>query len=231
MSSGRDLWRLQQVDTRIAAVEADVARAEAQLRRDPELERAREAAAVAERERQAAEGAAASGEAEMNALQNRVTALDRHLYGGSVHNPQDLLEMQRELDVLRGRLSDAEDRAIAQLGDLEAAGVAERDALSGLRSAEQRREADVGPLEHRLGDAHAELETARGARDALTADIDPASLALYRRVAQRRTPAVVGLDGDTCGGCHLPVSTEERRLVRAGAEIVQCSNCDRILVP
>jgi predicted nucleic acid-binding Zn-ribbon protein len=41
---------------------------------------------------------------------------------------------------------------------------------------------------------------------------------------------VVPLVGDSCGGCHLPVSIEERRAVRTSDGIVQCSNCDRILV-
>lgn len=231
MSSGRDLQRLQEVDTRIATLEADVARGEEQLRGDPELERVREAADAAAQDRRKAEESAASAEAEMNALQTRVTALDRRLYGGSVHNPQDLLEMQRELEVLRARLSDAEDRAIAQLGDVEAAAAAERERMAELHAAEERRAAELGPLETRLTAARAELQATRAGRDEVASQVDAAALALYRRVAQRRTPAVVGLEGDSCGGCHLPVSSEERRLVRAGTQIVQCSNCDRILVP
>jgi predicted nucleic acid-binding Zn-ribbon protein len=54
--------------------------------------------------------------------------------------------------------------------------------------------------------------------------------ALYQRVASRRHPAVASLSGDACGGCHLPLSIEERRQVRTGGGVVQCSNCDRILV-
>jgi uncharacterized protein len=231
MTSGRDLQRLQEVDTRIAALETDVAHAEDTLRRDPALERVREAAGAAEQARREADTAAAAAEAEVNALQSRVTALDRRLYGGSVRNPQDLLEMQRELEVLRSRLSDAEDRALAQLDGVEAATAAERERVAELHAAEQRRAAELGPLEAHLDASRRDLEAARAEREEVAAQVDAAALALYRRVAQRRTPAVVGLEGDSCGGCHLPLSGEERRLVRTGTEIVQCSNCDRILVP
>lgn len=231
MSGGRDLQRLQEVDTRVATLEAAISHDEEMLRRDPELERVREAAGTAAQARREADEAAAGAEAEVNALQTRVTALDRRLYGGSVRNPQDLLEMQRELEVLRGRLSDAEDRALGELDGVEAASAAERERAAALHTAEERRAADLGPLEARLATARTELDAARAERERVAAQVDSSALALYRRVAQRRTPAVVGLNGDACGGCHLPLSVEERRLVRTSAQIVQCSNCDRILVP
>ena len=231
MSTGLDLARLQQVDTRIAALTSDVAAAESLVRRDPDLERAREAAAAAQAERHSREAAATAGEAEVNSLQARITTLDRKLYGGSVHNPQDLLEMQRELEVLRSRRSDAEDRALAQLGDAEEAAALERAGLERLRDAEARRAAAVAPLEERLNVLRAELADATGDRERIAASLEPRALELYRRVAQHRTPAVVGIAGDACGGCHLPLSNQERSAVRAGASISQCSNCDRILVP
>ncbi|MBV8529463.1 MAG: hypothetical protein JOZ75_14225, partial [Candidatus Dormibacteraeota bacterium] len=146
MSAALDLARLQEVDTRIAALSADVAAAESLVLRDPDLERARDAAAAAERERQSLEVDAAAGEAEVNALQARITTLDRKLYGGSVHNPQDLLDMQRELDVLRSRRSEAEDRALAQLDRAEGAAAVERAGLESLRDAEARRASQVAPL-------------------------------------------------------------------------------------
>lgn len=231
MSAVLDLARLQEVDTRIAALTADVTAAESLVRRDPDLERARDAAAVAERERHSREADAAGGEAEVNALQARITALDRKLYGGSVHNPQDLLDIQRELDVLRSRRSDAEDRALAQLDQAEEAAAVERAGLETLRDAEARRAAQVAPLEERLGRLRAELAEANADRERIAAALEPRALELYRRVAQHRTPAVAGIAGDACGGCHLPLSNQERSAVRAGTAITQCSNCDRILVP
>lgn len=231
MNAALDLARLQEVDTRIATLTADIADAESLVRRDPDLERARVAAAAAEQERHSREKDAAAGEAEVNSLQARITTLDRRLYGGSVHNPQDLLEIQRELEVLRSRRSDAEDRALAQLGEAEEAAAVERAGLENLRDAEARRATQVAPLEERLDRLRADLVEAQGDRERIAASVEPRALELYRRVAQQRSPAVVGIAGDACGGCHLPLSNQERSAVRAGAAITQCSNCDRILVP
>lgn len=231
MSSGQELFRLQQADSRIAALSAEIAAAEALLRRDPALERARDAAAAAQVARQERERDAGAAEAEVNALQGRVKALDRRLYGGSVHNPQDLLDMQRELESLRARLSDAEDGALLALSVAEAATADEQRRLEELHREESRRSADLGPIEATLGQKQADLAGVTGERDAIADSLDSTTLALYRRVAQRRSPAVVSLEGDACGGCHLPLSTEERRVVRTGTGITQCPSCDRILVP
>ena len=231
MSASADLRRLQDVDSTIHTLRAGISTTEQQIRRDPELERVREAATAATSERHASEAAASAAEAEMNALQSRVTQLDRRLYGGSVHNPQELMEMQRELETLRGRAREAEERAIELLDDSERAAAAEVSALEALRGAEQRRETAMQPLRSHLEALHDELEKANLERDTLVASLEPSAVALYTRVASRRHPAVAGLEGDSCGGCHLPLSNEERRLVRAATRIVQCSNCDRILVP
>lgn len=232
MSGGaRDLWRLQEIDSRIAALRAEIDGADARIRRDPELERAREDALAAERDRREREERATVAEAEMNALQARVKNLDRRLYGGSVHNPQELMEMQRELEALRGRAQESEDRAIALLEEAETSAADERSRVAGLRSEEARRAAALEPLRARAAALTEQLAQVTGEREGIAASLEPSALALYARVAQQRQPAVVGLAGDGCGGCHLPLSNEERRLVRAGAEIVQCSNCDRILVP
>ena len=231
MSGARDLARLQDVDSRIAALRADIDGTEAQVRRDPELERARVAAAEAEQERRRREQEASAAETEMNALAARVRTLDRRLYGGSVHNPQELVEMQRELETLRARARESEERAIALLEDAETSASDERSRIAGLEAEEERRAASLEPLRERVAGLTAQLENAIAERESVVAALDPGAVALYARVAQRRRPAVAGLAGDSCGGCHLPLSNEERRLVRAGAQIVQCSNCDRILVP
>ena len=231
MSSAQDLGRLQAADSRIAALTADVAATESLMRRDPELERVREAAGSAEQERRRRDEEAAAGEAAMNALQARITKLDKRLYGGSVHNPQELVEIQRDLESLRSKMSVAEDAALAQLDDAEAAAASERAGIEALREAEDRRASQIAPLEQRLARLNAELTEATAERERTAEQVDARALELYRRVAQRRTPAVVGIAGDTCGGCHLPLSNQERGVVRAGTAIAQCSNCDRILVP
>ncbi len=231
MTAGAALRRLQVADSRIASLRIQLAAAEAAVRGDAELDRQRSLAGAAASETQLAAELAAAAEFEMKALETRARALDRRLYGGSVRNPHELMEMQQELEALRARLSEAESSALELLETAEVAGRHGADAARELASHEARRAGELAPLREGVARLQAELEAAIAERAAVAAGIDAADLALYQRVAQRREPAVVALAGNSCGGCHLPLSIEERRLVRTAEGIVQCPNCDRILVP
>src|SRR5207253_11038378 len=188
----------QEADTRIAQLRAQIGDAQAALRGDIELDRSRRAAAAAAETRQTTEAAARVAEQEMAALDARIRSLDRRLYDGSVRNPQDLLEMQHELEMLRGRARDAEDRAIALLQEAVSAADSERATVRTLEEHEQRRSGALEPLRRRLGALTADLERETTERESIAAGIEARNLALYARVAQRRQPAVVGLLGDTC---------------------------------
>ena len=231
MSAGAALRRLQVADSRITTLRGQLAAAEAAVRGDAELERQRSLAGTAATATQQAAERAAAAEAEMKALETRARTLDRRLYGGSVHNPHELMEMQQELEALRAQLSEAESAALELLETADAAGRDDANAAQELASHEARRAGELAPLRERVARLQSELEAAIGERVAIAEGIYAAALALYQRVAQRREPAVVALAGDSCGGCHLPLSIEERRLVRTSEGIVQCPNCDRILVP
>jgi hypothetical protein len=112
----------------------------------------------------------------------------------------------------------------------EAASTEEHSTARALATREAERSDELGPLQQRRDTLNSELAAATADRAAIADGLPRADLALYERVAARRHPAVVPLIGDSCGGCHLPVSIEERRAVRTSEGIVQCSNCDRILV-
>jgi predicted nucleic acid-binding Zn-ribbon protein len=224
------LLTMQRLDEELAHHRAEVAALEAALARDEELERRRARADAARQERMDADLAARQAEGEAADVRQRAARLEKRLYDGSVGNPQELMGMQAELGTLKQKLDDAETSLLERMEEADAAGTAFDDATSAVQAREQERESEHGPRTVRLGElraAAAELEAARGEA---VADLDAADLRTYERVAAKRTPAVVRLAGESCGGCHLPIGISEARAVKAGS-VVQCSNCDRILVP
>ncbi|HVC41640.1 MAG TPA: hypothetical protein VND54_06650 [Candidatus Saccharimonadales bacterium] len=231
MSRASGLLSLQQIDDRIVTLTSEIATVEAQIRGDPELDRLRAAEAAAHEEHRTRGAGAKLAELEAASLQTRIRELDRRLYGGTVRNPAELIEMQRELETLRARLSTAEDDALEQMDQVDRS-LAHLQQLSAGRAARESQRGDaMEPLRARLASLTAEREVLIVERDGLRAEIDPSDLSLYARIAAHRRPAVTGLAGDFCAGCHMPVSNEERRAVRTGAGLTQCANCDRILAP
>lgn len=231
MSRASVLLRLQQIDDRITQLQSDIASVEASIRGDPELDRLRVAETAAHEEHRDLAAGARLSELEAASLQARIREMDRKLYGGTVRNPAELMEMQRELDALRVKLSSAEDDALERMEQVDAAQATLRSMTKLVTVREAERTTAMEPLRARLATLTAQLEAANAERDALRAEAEPGDLSLYTRIASHRRPAVTGLVGEACGGCRMPVSNEERRAVRTGTGLTQCANCDRILAP
>jgi hypothetical protein len=231
MSRASALLSLQQIDDRIATVTSEIAVTEASIRGDAELDRLRAAEAAAHEEHRTLGSSAKLAELEAASLQARIRELDRRLYGGTVRNPAELMEMQRELDVMRGKLSTAEDDALGRMEEVDVSLAGLEKASAAVAARDAQRSAALEPLRARLATLTTERDVLNAERDALRADTDPGDLSLYARIAAHRRPAVTGLAGEFCAGCHMPVSNEERRAVRTGTGLTQCANCDRILAP
>lgn len=231
MSRASTLLSLQQIDDRVAALTSDIAAVEASLRGDPELDRMRAAEAAAHEEHRNLGADARLAELEAASLQARIRDLDRRLYGGSVRNPAELIEMQRELEAMRERLSKAEDDALERMEQVDVSLAKLQNASAAVAARETQRSGAMEPMRARLASLNAERDVLNAERDAVRAEADPGDLSLYTRIAAHRRPAVTGLAGEFCAGCHMPVSNEERRAVRTGAGLTQCANCDRILAP
>jgi predicted nucleic acid-binding Zn-ribbon protein len=231
MSRASVLLRLQQIDDRMTQLHSDIASVEASIRGDPELDRLRAAEAAAHDEHRDLGAQARISELEAASLQTRIREMDRKLYGGTIRNPAELMEMQRELDALRVKLSSAEDDALERLEEVDSAQGTLRSVSKLVEVREAERSTAMEPLRARLATLTAQLESSSTERDALRADAEPGDLSLYARIASHRRPAVTGVVGESCGGCRMPVSNEERRAVRTGTGLTQCANCDRILAP
>lgn len=228
MTRGRALLALQERDERIAVLRREIADLEAVLRGVSESDRLREQS-EAEAARRTAELAGRSVEKDLAGIRQRARSLEKRLYDGSVHNPQELLGMQRDLDSLRPMIEELEGRLLESMEVSERAEADLSQARATVAEREDERRSQEGPRRDRLAAAGRELAETQAARAETAAAIDPADLRVYDRIAARRQPAVVHLEGDSCGGCHLPLAVREVREARYGDGVVQCSRCDRVV--
>jgi uncharacterized protein len=224
------MLELQQIDDRIAGRRTAAREVEARIAGSPELEAARRHATGLVAERGMIEERLAAAGRDSAALRGRVKVIDRQLYGGSVRNPQDLLTLQRELSEVRERLAEADDAELRLMEEAEAAEAAATAASAAVAGIEGARSAAAGDERARLDALRADIAELERDRAAVAGALPPAELALYTRLATRLHPAVTQLKGDSCGGCRLPLGVREVRAARMGSELVQCSNCDRVVV-
>jgi predicted nucleic acid-binding Zn-ribbon protein len=193
--------------------------------------------------------AVASAETELSALESRLTAargnqrqleydvddvtakvrdLNNRLYGGSVHNPKELISLQQEIDSIKKHLSQKEEALLDAMGALEAM-EAEADTLrsraAGLREEWDRQKEGLSAERSTVESALARLlEVRQSARLELGDEVSR----LYDQLAQTKGVAVVQVEQGRCRGCNLTVPTGLWQRARAG-EMVQCVSCGRIL--
>lgn len=232
----RALLALQDLDTRIDHEEhrrsslperADLAQLE---RAKGQLATARRVVAQALAEVQSRQEQA---EKELKASEDRLGQVNARLYGGSVSASRELQAMAADVDSLKKRISDFEDRALALMD--------EREPLDG-QVAEMDRQLELlderhADLSTRLSEAESEvvsvLAELNARRSALAAEVPSNLLPTYDRLRARLSGvAVARLTGGRCDGCHLALPAMELDRIRhhdAGA-LEYCEQCGRILV-
>lgn len=91
-------------------------------------------------------------------------------------------------------------------------------------------EKTVAHLNEREGEVKLELESAKSAQEAASAELDNPTRSKYNQVARGlKFPVVVELSGTSCKGCHMRVSNAILSEVKAAKEITTCDNCGRVL--
>ena len=94
-------------------------------------------------------------------------------------------------------------------------------------------EARIRMLRERETNLAAELKRAQAEVSAVRTPIEEPALRLYDRIAARQQPVCVPIRGNTCGGCHLKVSSEVESAVRGKGDLAgklpTCDQCGRIV--
>ena len=230
MSRGNLLLELQTADDHVTTLQRQVSAMETSLAGDPDLDRLRAEQREAHDATVHALADVKAAELELGAIKAKADALHKKLYGGSVRNPSELVTLQHEHDAMVARLSPLEDTVLERIDDAETLAAADQQIAGGVAAFEQRREVAAGPDRERLTVLRESLAVATRERDEILLAVLPTDAALYEKLKRRLTPAVAHVANNSCGGCRMPLGIQEAKSARAGDGIVQCGNCDRILV-
>lgn len=94
-------------------------------------------------------------------------------------------------------------------------------------------ETRIRTLRERETNLAAELKAAQAEVVAARGPVEEPALRVYDRIAARQQPVCVPVRGNTCGGCHLKVSSEVESAVRgkgdSAGKLATCDQCGRIV--
>jgi predicted nucleic acid-binding Zn-ribbon protein len=224
------LFRLQQTDLSIDQVEAKLAAVEAALSEHSRLERARQEAARTGALSWEVAATMRTADDALTAERDKLGQIDGRLYGGSVHNPKELQELQSESEAVRRHLASLEDRLLEVMQVAEDAEAEAARAQAELELAEAESSGREANLRKERETLVVLLQKHQEEREAVAASVSPAELQLY--LSLRKGPgslAVAELQGDTCGACGVTMSASARQEIRSGPGLTRCRQCGRIL--
>jgi predicted nucleic acid-binding Zn-ribbon protein len=230
MSVTLNLFRLQQLDTRLDQVNARLNAIQTALENNAELQAAQKAQAAAEADLLKAEKALKHAEDESARQRIKLEQADSSLYSGHIHNPKELQDLQNDVAALKRQLATLEDAQLEAMLAIEEARSRFEAACTALTSTQGRVISQNSSLQSEHDDLLREAERLASQRNAVLPIIAPASLARYTSLRQeKRGNAVTTISDNTCDTCGALLTPGHAQAVRFSTEIVTCPSCGRIL--
>lgn len=230
MSAALGLYRLQQIDSQMDQARTRLDAVRKLLENDVELRTATEQARAAEAAHKEAKGNQEQAELEVQSLRIKIEQSESSLYGGSIHIPKELQDLQKDVASLKKHLATLEDRLLECMLAAEAATEQLTEAQAGL----VRVEASLGNQNRNLTTesellSH-NLERLDAERKAATVPIDGKLLENYETLRRdKRGIAVATVSDGACAACGTNLTPGYQQTARSSREIFRCPTCGRIL--
>ena len=226
------LYALQLVDTQIQRAK----RAQAALDNGTAAAAATAAQTQAQQRRgewQKMAGDLKDSELKAAAVETKRKNYQGKLYQGTVTNPKELANIEKEIEALGRQQSDLDGHILELMEGTEQAQAALTVAEEQARQADGHRAEVVASFRSRYEALALELaDLARQRLEAEPAVEDMAALKRYEAI--RAKPGGIGIsriEGSACGGCRMTLSSTLIKAVKEGAQMQACENCGRLLMP
>lgn len=229
-SQAAQLFQLQRVDQEIARRRSRLKDIDALLSGDETVAAASRLLDAAQAALKPVQTRARDLDLEIRSVAEKAKTADADLYGGRIRSPKALQELQEEIDSLKRRQNQLEDELLEtmmQVEENEAQVAGATHVLADARAAAASQHSTLVEERARLEGALVEAERER---QAMAANVEPASLAAYEKLLPRfRGQVVAILQPDGCSICGVEQTSMNAQVVRLGRTLAYCESCGRIL--
>jgi hypothetical protein len=230
MTRVADLYVLQEIDLEIQATQAALDDVQARLGESEELEETRRTAGEHRQSLQEAQKKLREAEWRVEEVREKIKPLAEKLYGGTVKNIKELMGFEQDVESLKSRQRELEDRTLETMSAVEEAEEALKETERRLSEMEAQWRAEQDSLGQQRDDLQRELQALEGRRARQEATIDAELIRQYdalRSAHQGR--AVAKVERGICQGCRITLPMHALQQARRGNHLVHCTSCERIL--
>lgn len=230
MSAALGLYRLQQVDSQIDQIQARLKVIRETLENDLELQAATRQFTSADNDYADAQRALKQSEAEVEKQRIKIEQAEASLYGGRVHNPKELQDLQKDVASLKRYLETLEERELEAMLRVETSEKESQAARANLNHVQSNRSDQNRDLTQERELLHKNLERLNIERQAVVRDLAQQQLGVYDRLRQqRRGIAVTTISDAACAACGTTLTPSQQQNARSTSQLFNCPSCGRIL--
>ena len=230
MSAALGLYRLQQVDSQIDQVQTRLKAIRQLLENDAELRAVTEQATTSEKQLNEANHLLKKSEDEVEKQRVKIQQTEASLYGGQVHNPKELQDLQKDVAALKRHLETLEDREFEAMQVVETAEKNAHNANAALDRVTASRGDQFRALTLESETLNKDLERFSSERNAVIKDLASQAIQSYEQLRrQRRGIAVTTISDSSCAACGTTLTASQQQNARSTSQLFYCPSCGRIL--
>jgi predicted nucleic acid-binding Zn-ribbon protein len=230
MSRPLNLYRLQQVDSRIDQANARLKEIETLLADDANLRRAKALANKAEQNMEAAQKEQRQAETKVKDQRIKIEQTEATLYGGTIRNPKELQDLQNEVAALKRFLDTLEERQLEAMLATDEAVEKNQQAQKILGQYRAQAEKQHTNLIQERTQLESQKAAAEKQRQEAASAVSSDDLVVYNRLRKQRAGVAVSVVKDrACNACGSTLTAALHQAARSPSQLVFCDMCGRIL--
>lgn len=230
MSASLGLYRLQQVDREIDRIRTRLDAIKKTLENDKELKSAQTRFEETTEANLHSLHNMKNAEAEVSGLKIKIEQAESSLYGGSVKNPKELQDLQKDIASLKKHLETLEERELEAMLTSETAGKELETSKASLEVVRSRLGSEHQKLIEEQADLINQLDRLGQEREAALSPIDVSLLGNYEDLRKfKRGVAVTEVVDGACASCGTTINAALQQNARSQKQLAYCPSCGRIL--
>ncbi len=200
------------------------------LQNDLELRTATQHFAAAESDYKSAERELKLREADFEKQRVKIEQAEASLYGGQVHNPKELQDLQKDVVSLKKHLETLEARELDAMLIVETVEKELQSAKSGLENVQSNKSSQNRDLMQEDEALRKDLERLDSERNAAMSDLTGQPVNIYNQLRQqKRGLAVTTISDGGCAACGATLNAMQQQNARSATQLFNCPTCGRIL--
>ncbi len=230
MNKSANLYRLQVLDTKIDELTRRISALEKQLSDESSILKLKDKIAKEKNSAYQLDQKLKDATFATTTLRIKIEQSESSLYGGSISNPKELQDLQKEITSLKKQLTLAEEQELELMLNTETQQLLLAKLDNEFNTEFSKKQGLNNALKQELGVNIKELEKVQIERGATEKSLQAVDLSAYNRLrAAKSGIAVTDVAESACSACGAEISQAEWQKARISPDLIFCQGCGRII--